>query len=81
LEKLRETALIDAIYTPAFKEELKRRFRIMYSENQLHELYKKSQTEDLEGHIAKTFVARPEQPSPLVKTVGAIDEWRKNIKE
>jgi hypothetical protein len=81
LEKLRETALIDSIYTSAFKDELKRRLGIIYSEKQLQELCKKSQTKDLESHIAKNFLARPEQPASLVKTVGAIDEWKTNVKK
>src|SRR5262249_30187332 len=35
LEKLRQTAQVDFIYTPAFKEELKRRYRLIHSELQL----------------------------------------------
>ena len=33
--------------------------------------------DDLDGLLAKTCVARPEEPLPLARTVGPIDEWKK----
>jgi hypothetical protein len=76
LEKLRQTALVDYIYTPVFRTELKRRYRIMYTEAQLADLLRANKAEDLDGLLAKTLVARPEQPLPQAHSVGPLDEWK-----
>ncbi len=44
LEKLRQTAQVDFIYTPAFRQELKRRFRLEHSEAELAEMLKGART-------------------------------------
>jgi hypothetical protein len=76
IEKLRRTALVDFIYTPSFRQELKRRYRIMYTEAQLAELFLARQVRDLDGLLDKTTCARPEEPSPQTRSVGPIDEWK-----
>jgi hypothetical protein len=76
IEKLRQTALVDCIYTPAFREELKRRYRIMYAEAQREELLRANQVKDLDGLLAKTTRARPEGPLPQAQFAGPIDEWK-----
>jgi hypothetical protein len=76
IEKLRQTALVDFIYTPSFRQELKRRYRILYTEAQLAELFQASQVKDLDGLVEKTVRARPEQPLPQARSVGPIDEWK-----
>jgi hypothetical protein len=76
IEKLRQTALVDFIYTPAFKQELKRRYRIMYTDAQLADMFRKNQAEDLDGLLARTLIARPEEPLPQARAVGPVDEWK-----
>jgi hypothetical protein len=76
IEKLRQTALVDFIYTPAFRQELKRRYRILYSDAQLADLLRKNQADDLDGLVSKTLRARPEEPLPQARSVGPIDEWK-----
>ncbi|MBI3412291.1 MAG: hypothetical protein HY040_28565 [Planctomycetes bacterium] len=76
IEKLRQTALVDFIYTPAFKEELKRRYRLQQTEAQLAQLYKQNGVDNLDALIAKTLVASPERPQTQAKTAGPIDEWK-----
>jgi hypothetical protein len=77
LEKLRQTALTDVIYTPAFRAELKRRYSILNSEAQLAELLKKEQAKDLDELFAKTFQPRPERLSPEAQALGPPDEWKR----
>jgi hypothetical protein len=81
LEKLRQTAMTDAIYTPAFREEMKRRYRIMHTAAQLAELLKRRGVADLDELLTKTCVARPEEPLSLARTVGPIDAWKKGAKK
>jgi hypothetical protein len=76
LEKLRQTALVDSIYTPAYRTELKRRYRLMYTEAQLADLIRTNKADDLDDLLARTLVARPEQPLPQARSVGPIDEWK-----
>lgn len=76
MEKLRQTALVDGIYTPAFRQELKRRYRILFTDEQLAELFRENQVEDLDGLFEKTLRARPEAPLPQVRAIGPLDEWK-----
>jgi hypothetical protein len=76
LEKLRQTALTDVIYTPAFRAELKRRYRILYTETQLTELLKANEAKDLDELIAKSFQPRAERLSPESQALGPADEWK-----
>jgi hypothetical protein len=76
VEKLRQTALVDCIYTASFRTELKRRYRIMYTEAQMADLIRTNQAGDLDGLLAKTLVARPEQPLPQARSLGPLDEWK-----
>jgi len=76
IEKLRQTALVDFIYTPSFRQELKRRYRIMYTEAQLAELFHARQARDLDELLDKTACGRLEGPLPQARSVGPIDEWK-----
>jgi hypothetical protein len=76
LDKLRQTALLDSLLTPAFREELKRRHRLLYTEAQLGELVKRHNARDLDDYLTKAFVARPEGPLPQARALGPIDEWK-----
>lgn len=81
LEKLRQTAFVDFLYTPAFKQELKRRYRVLYTEAELADLIKKGGARDLDELIDKKFVARAEEPLPQARSVGPIDEWKAGPRE
>jgi len=76
LEKLRQTAFVDFIYTPEFKQELKRRYRIMFTEAQLAQRFKENNVRDLDELLGKTLAARPEAPLPQAQAAGPIDEWK-----
>jgi hypothetical protein len=78
LDKLRQTAMTDRLYTPAFREELKRRYKILYSETQLADVLKSAGTTDLDGLFQRTFVAKPEMPLPELRNLGPIDEWKRD---
>jgi hypothetical protein len=77
LEKLRQTALVDSIYTPEFMPELKRRYQILHTEAQLARLFKESHVATLDEFLAKTLVGQPEQPLSQAKAAGPIDAWKK----
>jgi hypothetical protein len=85
LEKLRRCAFVD-LYTPAFKQEMKRRFRLMLGDDQLAELLKKTGARDYDEmwsllvEKAGSF-ARPVQPLPEAQAVGPIDEWKTRPRE
>jgi hypothetical protein len=76
MEKLRQTALVDFIYTPAFREELKRRYRIMYTDAELADVLRRNQAPDLDGLLSKTLAGRPEELLPQARSIGPIDEWK-----
>jgi hypothetical protein len=81
LEKLRQTAQVDFIYTPAFRQELKRRFRLEHSEAELAEMLKGAHEANLDDWFAKALVTAPEQPLELAKTLGPIDEWKQPVRQ
>jgi hypothetical protein len=83
LEKLRQSAFVD-FHTPAYIRELKRRFKLLYAEDQLKELFRKSQTKNLDEFfslVEKAGFARPVRPLAEVQQVGPIDEWKTRFKE
>lgn len=84
LEKLRESGTVD-IYTPAFKQELKRRLGIMWTEAQLAAVFKKTGTKNLDEcfvFLEKNLAAaRSARPLSQVQEVGPIDEWKTRVKE
>jgi hypothetical protein len=76
LETLRQTGFVDVIYTPEFRQELKRRYRLSYTEAQLAAMLKDEGVAGLDEYIAKAHVARPEQPLPQAQAAGPIDAWK-----
>src|SRR5262249_9633492 len=68
--------LVDFIYTPAFKKELKRRYKLTYTAAQFADLFQQNKVEDLDGLLAKTLLARPEGPLSQARSVGPINEWK-----
>jgi hypothetical protein len=72
------------IYTPAFLKELKRRFSIMYTDEQLAAVFKRTGTKNLDelfGLLEKDLAARPASPLSQVQEVGPIDEWKTTLKK
>src|SRR5262249_22962060 len=76
LEKLRQTGFVDFIYTPAFRHELKRRYRIMFTESQLAERFKQQHARNLDELVDKSIAPRPEMPLPQAQGLGPVDEWK-----
>jgi hypothetical protein len=77
LERLRQTAQVGAIYTPAFKQELARRYPLLYTPAQLAEQLKAAGVTGLDELIAKRHTGAPERALPQGQGLGPLDEWRK----
>jgi hypothetical protein len=77
LERLRQTAMVGDLYTPAFKAELARRYRLLYTPEQLTAQLERAGARTLEEFIDKRHVAAPEQPLPQLKGLEPADAWRK----
>jgi hypothetical protein len=67
MEQLRQSAQVGDIYTPAFKIELARRYRLLYTQEQLTKRFQDEGVRTLEELIDKVHVAVPEQPLPQLK--------------
>jgi hypothetical protein len=65
IDSMRSTARAD-IYTPAFRKELVRRLRVMWSEEEIAAQLKSAAVPTLEAYVDKTFQPRGEQPEPVV---------------
>jgi hypothetical protein len=77
LERLRRTALLADIYTAAYKQELARRYRLLYTPAQLTARLQAEGVGTLEELIEKWHAGAPEQPLPQLKGLEPIDGWRK----
>jgi hypothetical protein len=78
LEELRSCAYVD-IFTPTYKQELKRRLSLLWTQDELQELFRKTKTKDLDELFAlfeKAGWARPAGPIPEAQLLGPIDEWK-----
>lgn len=73
LEQLRQTALVANIYTPAFKEELARRYRVLYTPEQLAAEIRDAGVRTLAELIDKVHVGQPEKPLPQLKGLEPVD--------
>ncbi|GJL93884.1 MAG: hypothetical protein DHS20C05_02890 [Hyphococcus sp.] len=76
LEQQEASAHIDFIYTPAFKIELARRYRITRSPEQIDAMLKEENVETLEAYIDAAHQAEPAHPSGPAQAVGDINAWR-----
>ncbi|MBN2432702.1 MAG: hypothetical protein JXQ27_14595 [Acidobacteria bacterium] len=76
LEHLHQTAFVDFIYTPAFKQELQRRYRILYTPAQLQERIRDKGVDSLAELIEAECRPRPAVLSPQSQAVGPADAWR-----
>jgi hypothetical protein len=85
LEKLRQSGTSNAIYTPAFMQQLKRRFGIIYTEAQLAPVFKRTGTKNLDELFVllekDRAVVRPAGPLVQAQQVGPIDEWKSTGKK
>jgi len=78
LEKQHKTAKVDFIYTKAFKEEIERRYRILFTEEQIKKEFEKYNVEILIKLIDKKFIYEPQKILPQVNDLGPIDAWKNN---
>lgn len=79
LEQMHKTAKVDFIYTEKFKKEIKRRYRILYTEEQIKKEIEDYGVNNLQNLIDKTFVAEPQKLLPQAQAIGTIDAWKKDI--
>jgi hypothetical protein len=77
LERLHNTARVDFIYTPEFKRELARRYRILYTPEQLEARLEQGGVDQVEALIDEECAARPEELIPQAKGLGPMDAWEK----
>ncbi len=77
-DALQKTAKTDAIYTPAFRLEMERRYRLSRTPAQIKGMLKDDGVKTLRQYIAKEYRAAPAVPLPEAAAAGPIDEWRKD---
>lgn len=73
LEELRQTALLGAMYTPAFRTELARRLELLHSAEDLASMIAESDATDLAGYVEITYTDRPEEPLPQARELPPLD--------
>lgn len=78
LDSLHMTAVTNVIYTPDFKIELERRYRILETPLQIKSMLENSGCSSLEEYIDKTCSEKPVKISPISKMVGPLDEWERD---
>jgi len=75
-EAMRKTAKTGAIYTPAFRRELERRYRLSRTPAELAKMLKDDGVRTLRDYVAKEHRAEPSVPLPEAAAAGPIDGWR-----
>ncbi len=65
------------LYTPYFLAELKRRYEIIYTKEDLTAMLKEAHNANLEEYIAQTFKPRSDIPDPVIIRLPPKDQWRK----
>jgi len=76
LEALHNTAKVDCLYTPEFKQELARRYGLLYTAEQLQTRLEQAQVETLESLIEKDCAATPSEPIPQARELEPMDAWK-----
>jgi len=76
VEKLHQTAMVDYIYTPEYKNELARRSKILYTKEQLNNILDSYGLKSIKEFIDNYFTYKPETLNPLLKEIGPIDAWK-----
>jgi hypothetical protein len=80
LEALHNTAVVDFIYTREFKEELVRRYKILFTAAQLEKKFETYGVNNLPDLIEKICVAEAEELIPQAKSLSPIEEWKNETK-
>ncbi len=76
LEVMHKTAKVGFIYTKEFKKELERRYKILFTEDQIKKEIDEYNVRNLKELIDKIFVAEPEKLLPQAKSIGSPDAWK-----
>lgn len=76
IENLHKSAMVDYIYTDEFLTELERRFKILYTDQQIEQILSESGKKSIKEYIAGQYCFEAQIIDPLVKEVGPIDEWK-----
>jgi hypothetical protein len=77
LERSRQTALVGEIYTPEFRPELARRYRLLFTPEQLKAQMQEAGVRTLDELIEKQHAGAPERPLPQLRGLESADAWRK----
>jgi hypothetical protein len=75
LEELHNTATVDFIYTREFKRELARRYRMLYTPEQLDGMMERAGVSTLEALIDSDCAASPRELIPQAKNLPPRDAW------
>ncbi len=73
IEKLHKTATFDYIYTPEFKREMERRYRILYAPEQIKSELAEQGVPNLQELFDKKFVGQPREIHPFSKMIAPLD--------
>jgi hypothetical protein len=76
LEELHNTAVASAIYTPAFKKELARRYGVLYTPEQMTAMMKQAGVTTLAALIDHDCAPEPREPIPQAQSLPPQDAWR-----
>ena len=76
LEQLSNSAKVDFLCTPEFKEELARRYKILYTQDQLQKQMADAEVKTIMELVNTDCVSRDAQPVPQVQDLGPINEWQ-----
>ncbi|MBN1406610.1 MAG: hypothetical protein JW956_02410 [Calditrichaceae bacterium] len=76
LEMMHKTAKVGFMYTKEFKKELERRYKILFTEEQIKKEIAEYNVKNLKELIDEIFVAEPQKLLPQANSIGLIDLWK-----
>ncbi len=79
LEAMHKTAKVDFIYTKEFKQELERRYMILFTSNEISKKMEHYKAGDLPDLIDKIHVAEAQKLLPQAKTIDPISSWKEQL--
>ena len=68
--------MVDFIYTDAYKQELERRAKFLYTKEQIKEILDAYGFKSLREFLDSYFIYKPEILQPLAKDIGPVDAWK-----
>lgn len=77
LDKLRSSATFDALYTAEFRAEVERRYRLLFTEEELRQRLESEGVGSLRELVVREAAAQPERLLSEEVSLGPIDAWRK----